>query len=138
MELDTITNVVYKEIIDIITSKKVQVDDAMTLVAYGVKLMNEAKGMDNKKKIDILMVVFERIAKGTDGQFGTSDDVIPEKVWTQMQTLMQAGMMSSAISVVDSLVNGQLPTLPQLDEVAKTTTCCVSIITKLPKLCIKK
>lgn len=129
MDVERITDKLYADVMEVIHSKKVQVDDAMTLVAYGVKLINKVKNVDGIEKVEILMTVFERIAKGKDGEFGTADDVIPEKVWTQMQTLMQAGIMNSAISVVDSLVNGKFP------EVAKTATGCLPV---LSKFCIKK
>lgn len=129
MDVERITDKLYADVMEVIHSKKVQVDDAMTLVAYGVKLINKVKNVDGIEKVEILMTVFERIAKGKDGEFGTADDVIPEKVWTQMQTLMQAGIMNSAISVVDSLVNGKFP------EVAKTVTGCLPV---LSKFCIKK
>lgn len=128
MQVETITNKIYTELLDIIVNKKLQVDDAMTLVAYSVKLINKVKEADNNKKSEILMVVFERIAKGKDGQFGTADDVIPKKVWSQVDILLKEGILYSMISVVDNIVNGKFP---EIDEVAKTAKGCLSFVSKM-------
>jgi hypothetical protein len=128
MQIDTITNKIYTELLEIIVDKKLQVDDAMTLVAYSVKLINKVKEADNNKKTEILMIVFERIAKGKDGQVGTADDVIPEKVWNQVQILLKEGIMFSMISVIDDIVNGKFP---EIDEVAKTAKGCASFFSRI-------
>lgn len=130
MQVETIINKIYAELLEIITNKKVQVDDAMTLVAHSVKLINKVKEVDNDKKSEILMVVFERIAKGKDGQFGTADDVIPEKVWSQVQILLNEGILFSIITVVNDIVSGKFP---DADDVAKTAKGCASFFTKLCK-----
>lgn len=130
MEVETITNRIYTELLEIITNKKLQVDDAVTLVVYSVKLINKVKEAENDKKSEILMNVFERIAKGKDGQFGTADDVIPEKVWNEVQILLKEGILYSMITVVDNIVNGKFP---EIDDVAKTAKGCVSFFSRICK-----
>lgn len=122
---ESITDTLYNQVLDIIKTKKVKVDDAFTLVAYGAKLIEKTKGMDADEKKVILLKVFERIAKGTDGQFGTADDVIPEHIWKQVETLLNSNMLHSLINLVFNLVTKKLPELTH-----RTGTCFSSLCKK--------
>lgn len=121
----SITDTLYNQVLDIIKTKKVEVNDAFTLVAYGAKLIEKTKGMDLDEKKVILLKVFEKIAKGNDGQFGTVDDVIPEHIWKQVETLLNSNMLHSLISLVFNLITKKLPELTH-----KTTTCLSSLCKK--------
>lgn len=122
---ESITDTLYNQVLDIIKTKKVEVNDAFTLVAYGAKLIEKTKGMDLDEKKVILLKVFEKIAKGNDGEFGTVDDVIPEHIWKQVETLLNSNMLHSLISLVFNLITKKLPELTH-----KTSTCLSSLCKK--------
>jgi hypothetical protein len=88
-------------------------------------LIEKTKGMDLDEKKVILLKVFEKIAKGNDGQFGTVDDVIPEHIWKQVETLLNSNMLHSLISLVFNLITKKLPELTH-----KTSTCLSSLCKK--------
>lgn len=97
------------EIVDIVKTRKIEVDDAFTLIVIGIQILIKYKTLTGQQKHDILVNVLEDIAKGKDGVFGTADDLIPEKVWKQIETLLSSEIVNSAIKVCYSLVTGKFP-----------------------------
>lgn len=122
MELTPLYTKLRQEITDIVKTRKIEVNDALTLVVVGIQILNKSKNLSGKEKQKVLMTVLEDIAKGNDGQFGTADDVIPEVVWKQIEMLMSSGMIQSAINVCYSLLTGRFPNL--LDVGHQVFTCC--------------
>jgi len=122
---ESITDTLYNQLLDIIKTKKVEVNDAFTLVAYGAKLIEKTKGMNLDEKKVVLLKVFEKIAKGADGQFGTVDDAIPEHIWKQVEMLLNSNMLHSLISLVFNIITKKLPELTH-----RTSTCLSSLCKK--------
>lgn len=117
-----------EEITDIIKTRKIEVDDAFTLIAIGIQILIKYKTLTGQQKQDILVAVLEDIAKGNDGVFGTADDVIPEKVWNQVEVLLSSGIVTSAIQVCYSLFTGKFPNL--LGMGFQVMNCCNAIFHK--------
>ena len=98
-----------EEIVDIIKTRKFKVNDAMSLIVIGVQILTKNKTITGQEKQELLISVLRDIAKGKDGKFGTADDLIPEQVWTQIETLLDSGIINSTIDVCYSLLTGQFP-----------------------------
>ncbi len=128
MDLAPLYKQLREEITEVIKTKKFEVDDAMTLVVVGIQILNKSKNLTGKQKQEVLMAVLEDIAKGADGQFGTADDVIPEKVWKQVEVLMQSNMIHSVINVCYSLLTGKFPNV--FDVGFQMFNCCNNIFGK--------
>jgi hypothetical protein len=124
-------NKLHNELIDLIKSKKIEVNDAITLVVCGIKLVDKYKNITGEQKTELLMMVLEDIAKGTDGKFGTQDDLISECVWNQIKTLMTNGIIQSTIKVIHSLIKGSFPNIEEITN--KATGCCRILLPLLSK-----
>jgi hypothetical protein len=109
MDLTPLYKQLREELVELIKTKKFEVDDAMTLVVVGIQILNKSKNLTGKQKQEVLVAVLEDIAKGNDGQFGTADDVIPEKVWKQVEVLMSSELLHPVINVCHSLLTGRFP-----------------------------
>lgn len=128
MDLTPLYKQLREEIVELIKTKKFEVDDAMTLVVVGIQILNKSKNLTGKQKQEVLVAVLEDIAKGNDGQFGTADDVIPEKVWEQVKVLMSSNLLHSVINVCHSLLTGKFPNV--FDVGFQLFNCCNSMFGK--------
>jgi hypothetical protein len=128
MDLTPLYKQLREEIVEVVKTKKFEVDDAMTLVVLGIQILNKSKNLTGQQKQEVLMAVLEDIAKGNDGKFGTADDIIPEKVWEQVKVLMSSNLLHSVINVCHSLLTGKFPNV--FDVGFQVFNCCNSIFGK--------
>lgn len=107
-----------------IKEKRIDVHNAMALVAHGMQMMDRFKGMSGVEKSQHLLQVLEDIAKGPDGDWGTQDDLLPPIVWNGVKTLIESGMIQSTIDVISQLKKGTFPSA----EVQKCAIGCFGIL----------
>lgn len=113
-----------REIFTAIKEKRIDINNAMTLVAFGMKVMDRFKKMPGAEKASTLQKALEEIAKGPDGQFGTDDDVIPPVVWKGIETLLNADLLKPTMDMFHQIRSGKMP------DVEQTKTCllgCFSV-----------
>lgn len=96
-------------LLDAIRNKHVEVHDAMTLVAFGMRVMDRYQHLSGEKKGEALRGALEILAKGPDGEAGTTDDILPPIVWKGLDTLLSSGLLSSTLRVLNDARKGKFP-----------------------------
>lgn len=110
-----------------ITDKRIAVNDAITLVAHGMQLMNRFKTMSGSEKSINLRIILEDIAKGPDGEWGTDDDLLSPIVWNGIKSIIDGGVLQAMMDVIYKIQKGTFPSLddPELQVIA---TGCFGLI----------
>jgi hypothetical protein len=110
-----------------ITENRIAVDDAITLVAHGMQLMDRIESMSGAEKSRNLRIILEDIAKGPDGEWGTEDDLLSPIVWSGVKTLIDGGVLQAVMNVIFKIQKGTFPSIGD-PEVQVIATGCFGLI----------
>lgn len=127
MDADEVRAQVASELKQAIADERVTVDDAVTLVAHGMQLMDRYETMSGSDKAHNLLLILEEIAKGPDGEWGTDDDLLSPMVWNGVKTLIETGILQAIVKVIAQIRKGTFPSINDQD-VQQCATGCIGLI----------
>jgi hypothetical protein len=90
---------------NMVKEKKLDVDNAMSLVMNVMKIINDSKlKIDDDMTMKMAKQFIHDVAKGPDGIIGTSDDIIPAKTLKEIDELLKSSIVDDVIKVCNELV----------------------------------
>jgi hypothetical protein len=113
-----------------IRDKKIPVNNPFTIITKSMEILEKVRGMSGKEKKAYIVNAIEAIARGDDGIFGTTDDLIPERVVLTLKTMIEQDMIGNAVQLVTDATKGKF----DINTAQKT---CLPIISNI-MACIRR
>lgn len=90
-----------------IKEKKINVENPLVIITKAMEMLEKVKGLTGKEKQMYIVRTIETIAKGEDGVFGTTDDLLPERTVKALQMFVEQDMIGDTIQLVTDATNGK-------------------------------
>jgi len=86
-------------LIDMLKNKQVDISSMASIISKGMALINQFADISLKEKQKYLGAAIEIVAKGADGKFGTSDDLIPEAIAKKLVAMIENDILTDVIEL---------------------------------------
>lgn len=94
------------EILKAIHYKELNVDSCMSIIRKGMEIVDKYPSLTGDERKRLLINVLTRVAKGSDGVFGTDDDVLPEATVKQICILLEGNLVENVIDIIIDATKG--------------------------------
>lgn len=116
------------EILKAIHYKELNVDSCMSIIRKGMEIVDKYPNLNGEERKRLLINVLTRVAKGSDGVFGTHDDVLPEATVKQICLLLEGNLVENVIDIIVDATKGNFD-INKATVVVQQSCALVKIIT---------
>jgi len=116
------------EILKAIHYKELNVDSSMSIIRKGMEIVDKYPSLTGEERKRLLINVLTRVAKGSDGVFGTDDDVLPEATVKQICVLLEGNLVENVIDIIVDASKGHFD-INKAEVVVQQSCALVKIIT---------
>ena len=72
----------------------------MSIIRKGMEIVDKYPSLTGEERKRLLINVLTHVAKGSDGVFGTDDDVLPEATVKQICVLLEGNLVENVIDII--------------------------------------
>ena len=94
-------------LLETVINKQIPSTSAMSIIAKGMELMETFPNMNGQQKQTLLMTVIEKIAAGSDGILGTSDDILSKETVEMLRLILEKNLLADITSLISDTARGK-------------------------------